>query len=124
MMSSGVHSRPPSSSGSMASTTDRSTRTSMAGAVASMMLADGRPGDVERHLRANRAARRRRRRAGSTTVPRGATRRTSVPVGDAEPVEVERVDVGGRRSPASGASDGDCAVPTARSYSLRVTTSR
>ena len=108
-MSSGVHCRPPSSSGSMAEHQSRSTRTSMAGAVTSTMSAIAAPGDVERHLqRAARHARVGGERA-ARPCPSAPTMRTSVP--SATPRRSRSSGLTwaalGR---ASGASDGECAV--------------
>ena len=93
MMTSGVHFRPPSSSGSMASIRCAPPGRRWPPRVASMMSVSGGAGDVERHLQRAPWARRRRPTSGSTTAPRGAVMPDVGALGDAEAVEVERVDV-------------------------------
>ena len=97
MMMSGVHSRSPTSSGSMASTTYiLSTRTSVTGDARSTMSAIDAPGT----LNGTRSEPRATRSSGvtaTTTVPRGADDPHLLTGGDAEWVEVERVDVGRAR---------------------------
>ena len=101
---SGVHSRSPTSSGSMAITVYiRSTRTSMTGGGVDD-LADRRARHVERHPQRAARPRARRRRRQHHRAAR-ADDPHLVAGGDAEPVEVERVEVGrARRRPAAPAT--------------------